>query len=462
MNWHMEIINATIIGGLFLLLFISAEIWRCFGQPKPESTRKLVHLGGGVVSLSLAYVLESHWSVLILCILFSTIIIYSKRKGLLQSVHGVQRKSSGGVYFPIAVYLTFLISSALKAQHFYFITILVLSVSDTLAALVGKTYGFKLYHVEKETRSLEGSIFFFLSTFILVHLGLLLLTQIGRFESVLVGLLIAILVTAFESVSLGGADNLFIPLGTLFMLSRNVTKSAAFLAEQFVLLGCITILVWLLCRRSKKLGSSGIIGLTLVAYASWAMVSFLWFIPVIIGIALVALSDRFLSPPSRTQGIHRIQRVFYVTVVPFLWILTANLFHPSLQHIFLSPYIMSITASFCILWRWNSIPKIDEEQQKSLPVSVSFKHGLILSAIFFPIQLLFVRELAPIFTIATGFISTLVADLIYWSIARQHFKSWCRITYLRMGLAVIVCVSLLLFAAQLLYYQPVNLILRLY
>ena len=461
MDWYEELINAAIVGGLFLLLFTSAEIWHCYGHPKPESTRKLVHLGGGVVSLSLSYILKSHWSVLILCILFSTIIIFTKRKGLLQSVHGVQRKSSGGVYFPVAVYLTFLISSALDAPHFYFIAILVLSISDTLAALVGKTYGFKLYHVEKETRSLEGSVFFLLSTFILVHLGLLLLTQIGRFESVLVALLIAILVTAFESVSLGGADNLFIPLGTLFMLSRNITKSAAFLGEQFLLLGCITTLVWLLCRRSKKLGSSGMIGLSLIAYASWSMVGFLWFIPVIIGIALVALTDRFLSPPSRTQDVHRIQRVFYIAIVPFLWILAANLFHHSSQHVFFVPYIMSITASFCILWRWNSISQIDQEQQRTLPVLISLKHGLFLSAIFFPIQLLLVQELAPIFTITTGFIGTLIADLIYWSIAKRHFNNWCRITYLRMGLAVIICVSLLLFIVQLRYYQPVNLILRL-
>ena len=44
--------GAAILAAAFLSLLVLAELWRRFGHPKPEWTRKLVHLGGGMLLLA--------------------------------------------------------------------------------------------------------------------------------------------------------------------------------------------------------------------------------------------------------------------------------------------------------------------------------------------------------------------------------------------------------------------------
>ena len=447
MDWNREILLALVIGGCFLTLFILAELWRHFGKPKAESTRKLVHLGGGLVSLSLAYFLKSHWTVLALCVCFVLIIILTKKFGGLNSVHGVDRRSSGGIYYPIAIYLTFLFAvTILQQPHFYLITVLVLSVSDALAALIGKSYGFKFYLVETETtRSLEGSLIFFLATFLIVHLGLLLLTGIGRAESVLVALLIAVLVTAFESISLEGADNLFIPLGTLFMLSQNTMKPAGALALQFILLGSIFCLVFAICYPTRKLGASGIIGLVLLGYASWAMVEYNWFITFITGIMLIVRTDLFIDRPRNREETHRIQRVFYITVNAFIWMIIANFTKHRHDHLLIIPFITAVTSHLSILWGWKT--RFDQfEDDRRLPgflrCAGSLSRAFFLTLIFVPLQILILKELNWYFSLVLVYAGTIASDRIYWLVAERHRGERDRLYFLRMGMAVVLLVSL--------------------
>ncbi len=456
MSWHSELVGASVIAFLFLALFSGAELWRRFGKPKPETTRKLVHFGGGAISLGLVYVVKSHLTVLALCIVFFLIISVTKRYGLLQSVHGVERRSNGGIYFPIAVYVTFIFASYLRQPHYYLITILVLAVSDALAALVGKTYGFKLYRVERETRSVEGSIFFFLSSFLIVHLGLLLLTPLGRIESVLVALLIAILMTAFESISLGGADNLFIPLGTLFMLSQNTVKPAGSLLLQFVLLGGVAILTWVICNRYKKFGSTGMVGLILLGYASWAMVDYSWYIPILTGTLLIATTELIIETPKNSAEVHRIQPVFYIAFAAFAWIFGANRAEHSVRYLFLTPYLTSITCHLSILWQWKSKFKLfnsDCRIPKNICYSGTLGRALILTVIFIPIQWIVNNKLNLIFSLVTVFVGTILGDRLYWMIARRHLTNWERLSFLRMGLGVVFTVAILIFVANCWFYQ---------
>src|SRR6185369_5828855 len=56
--------GALILSGAFLGLIAIAELWRRFGHPKPEHTRKLVHLGGGMACLFFPFLVLSPWVVL--------------------------------------------------------------------------------------------------------------------------------------------------------------------------------------------------------------------------------------------------------------------------------------------------------------------------------------------------------------------------------------------------------------
>jgi dolichol kinase len=313
--WLGEIFRGAAVGAVFLLLFAAAELWRRRGSPEPEWTRKFVHVGGGFVSLSLPWVVRSHWTVLVLGILLAGLLLLTRRFGLLESVHGVSRKSQGGVYFPIAVYIVFLLASDQPA--FYLISVLALVVSDALAALIGTTYGRIRYRVEGGRRTIEGSAVFFLATFLTVHLPLLLMTEIDRTVSVLVAVQIALLVAILEAISVEGNDNLIVPIGTYLLLLRFTPQPPQTLllqlGMQLVILGMLFLLVW----RYRMLTGAGTLAASLFFFAAWSFGGAGWLAAPIAALAIFALVIRFAvafdrGPSSRFQ----VLAVFYATLVP--------------------------------------------------------------------------------------------------------------------------------------------------
>ena len=311
-----DLIRAGIISVIFLLLFIIAEIAHK-KEVSTEATRKFVHFGGAFVTIFFPFIFTSHLIVLALAIGFGAIMILTKKLGLLQSVHGVERKSDGAIYHPIAIYACFLYSQILNQPMFYVISILILAISDALAALVGKSYGANEYLVEVGTRkTIEGSVTFFLTSFLIVHLILLLTTQTGRIESVLIALLISIIVTVFEGVSLKGADNLFIPLGTMFILSKNITPTVEGISFQiFALLGFL-IGYLILMLPYKRIGFSGVVLLGLINYVIWALLGNVYAV-ILFGFSFIcAKTDLILNYDCEEADAFRVKPVFYILTVP--------------------------------------------------------------------------------------------------------------------------------------------------
>jgi phytol kinase len=349
--WDNEFGSALIVAALFLSLVGLGEILRGLSLCSQEATRKFVHLTGGVVSLSFAYIFRSHWSVLGLCMAFVSLMVATKKLGLLPSVHGVKRKSSGDLLHPIAIYLTFTICNYIEKPEYYLISIMVLSVSDALAAIIGVSYGIKIYRVEEEKKSIEGSFIFLLSTFLIAHLGLLLLTHTGRLESVLIALLLAVLVTCFEALSLGGADNILIPFGTLFLLDRMASASIAELLVRLCFLSIIFLITWLIGSQAKRLGSSGVIGMALAGYGALILVNPYWYIPVLICTILVSNLNLFLEMPGNQDELVRVRPIFYMFIGSLFWMIAASMALESEKLLFV-PYLVSFAAVLSIRWKW--------------------------------------------------------------------------------------------------------------
>lgn len=313
-----DIICASIISIIFLSLFATAEFLRKKGA-KVETTRKFVHFGGAFVTIFFPFILNSHWTVLSLAVGFTLIMLLTKKLGWLQSVHGVERKSDGAIYHPIAIYTCFLYSQILNQPMFYVISILILAISDALAALVGKSYGANEYLVEVGTRkTIEGSVTFFLTSFLIVHLILLLTTQTGRIESVLIALLISILVTVFEGVSLKGADNLFIPLGTTFILSKNITPTIEGISFQiFALIGFLVGYL-ILMMPYKRIGFSGVTLLGLINYIIWALLGNIYAIILFVFSFICAKTNLILNYDCDVADAYRVRPIFYILTVPVI------------------------------------------------------------------------------------------------------------------------------------------------
>lgn len=318
-----EVARAGLVTAFLLLLFAAGEAWRHFGSPPAEWTRKLAHFGAGAVTAAFPWLFAWHWTVLLLAFGFAGIIFGTRRLGWLQSIHGVARRSEGGIYYPIAIYLLFLLAG--DRPVFYLISLLVLMVSDSLAALLGSEYGRAIYQVETDRRSLEGSAVFLLTTFLAVHLPLLLATDTSRWAAVLIATQIALTVTIFEGISPGGSDNLVVPLATYFLLAIMTPRPAEHIAKQLAAQLVITVLVAALAWRFRFLALSSAMGLALVVYGQYALGGADWTIAP--GLAVLCFALFYVvarrAEPEAGAGYH-IRTLFYVTGVPMLLLFANN------------------------------------------------------------------------------------------------------------------------------------------
>jgi phytol kinase len=318
-----ELIAAALVSAGFLGVFGLAELWKRLADPPVEWTRKFVHFFGGLIAATFPWAFTYRWTVVGLALVFAAIIWGTRRFGLLQSVHGVERRSEGGLFYPLAVLIVFLVGH--DQPVFYLIAILALVVSDTLAALLGSAYGRQMYVVETDRRSLEGSAIFFLTTFLVTHLPLVLMTGMEPMLSVLIGIQVAIIVTQFEAISLRGNDNLLVPVATFYLLlkmtPRGVDHMVGQLAAHLVIIALIGLVAW----RLRTLTLSGAIALMLFAYGAWGLGGPEWVVGP--GMALVAfLGARLVfgrdlpTPP----GPYQVVATFYVCVVATLLFIANN------------------------------------------------------------------------------------------------------------------------------------------
>ena len=205
-------INLTTLAVSFLTLFGSAELLYHQWKVKVEYSRKYVHLFTGILTLSFPLLLDSHWWVLLLCSAFGLILAASQRFSLLPSINAIERKSEGAILYPVAVYLCFLSYEWTDSYLFFYLPMLIMAISDPLAALSGKKWPRGPFKVGNETKTLTGSAFFMLSAWIISITLLLILSPAGWFMAIIMGGAIAWFTTLSEALSQRGFDNLAIPV----------------------------------------------------------------------------------------------------------------------------------------------------------------------------------------------------------------------------------------------------------
>ncbi len=360
------------------IIAISEVVRRRFG-PAAEWTRKLVHVLMGLLSLSLPYVFHSAWPVMLLCTAFALALGMTMLLGLLSSVHGVERASGGVILYPVAVALLFYLTA--QRPGFYVVCILVMTVCDAAAALVGSEYGRHTFHIHGNVKSVEGSLVFLLTAFICAHVPLLLMTPIDRAICVLVGLLIAVLVTVFEALSVGGIDNLIVPYGTYFILIRAYDESVIELVRLVIILIAVAVLILLLSRLPRSLVGSAVLAVILMAYGTWVLGAFDWFLAVILLVSgfcvLWALPRQAASLPKDFE----LREVFHVFLLPFVLVWSANAW--GVHEILFLPFLATITTAFvliCYEWLGLAYPlRAGVGHGRRLLAALTIGLGLILA-----------------------------------------------------------------------------------
>lgn len=290
-------------------------LYRRLAAPHPELLRKCLHVGMGVVTLSFPWLFDEAWPVLVLCglsvlLLVGLRTVKALKSGVGQVVNSVSRESFGDIYFPLSVSVLWLLylytgdGEPDRRLLGYLIPLLLLTLSDALAALIGVGYGRHRYTTPDGMKSFEGSLAFFLCSFMCVHVPLLLYSDRGRAETLLIALLLAWLATMFEAIAWGGLDNLILPpiAHLLLVIHWNLPAGTllGFSIEAVILSAFAVGLSW-----RTPLRGSAVLGAALFGYTFWGLGGWLWLLPpCLLLVSLVGVSFRYPVPKDRALNVY--------------------------------------------------------------------------------------------------------------------------------------------------------------
>ncbi len=329
-------------------------------RPHPEVCRKLLHVVLGLTVLTFPWLFDQAWPVVALSVIAAAGLAALRfARGRLAQlttvIAAVRRPSFGELYYPLAVGVLWLLSGG--DVLLFGVPMLVLTLADAVAALIGVRYGSVHYDTLDGRKSAEGSAAFLVVTFLSVHIPVLLMTQTGRAESLLLALIVALLVMLLESIAWHGLDNLFVPLGTFAFLSMYLDADAAALAwRSLATIGFVFfMLAW---RRRSSLDDAALLAGALYGYAALMLGGWLWLYPPVMVFAFHSV----LWARDEHSNAHHVGAVIAVTLVGFLCLI---LHARGPDSVWLWPYATSFAAHLAmvgasyLLWqrpllRWAS------------------------------------------------------------------------------------------------------------
>jgi len=186
-----------------IMLFLIIDILQKRLIRSVSWSRKATHISAGGIIFLMPYWLD-RWQIFGLGMVFAFILTFSRWKNLL-SLHSVERKTWGEIFYPISISFLSLICLPANIKVFQ-VSTLILAVSDGLAGTVGEAWNFCTITFFRNTKSLGGAITFFVST-----LGILFLFHdfgSSFFKIVFVSLLL----TITEFLLFFGTDNIGVPI----------------------------------------------------------------------------------------------------------------------------------------------------------------------------------------------------------------------------------------------------------
>ena len=330
---------AVMLLALALLLGAVRLYQRSF-SPEPEIPRKIVHVLMGLLTLSFPWVFSQRWPVVVLGVTATGIMIALRtvgplRRGVGNVLLAVNRESLGEVCFPISVTIVWWLSFG-RDPLLFVIPVLLLSLADTVAALVGLRYGHRPYSTTEAPKTVEGSVAFFAVAFASVLVPLLFWSTVPRANALLIATLLGLLVMIFEAIAWRGLDNLFIPLGAYVFLNAQIDEPAAWLLGQLLaLVALMAVGVWY--RRRTTLAGDGVLAAALAGYVFWALGGWPWIVaPVTLFLFYAVLTP---LPDEGQPRIHDMRAVMSYGAAGLWWVFVAY----STNH---QELLYAFTASF--------------------------------------------------------------------------------------------------------------------
>ena len=335
-----------IAGVLGALVGLFAALWvvkRWLGAP-PELLRKLMHVGMGLVVLTFPWVFHQQWPVTLLVATAVIGLLFVRfvprlRDGIGTILNSVQRPSLGEIYFPLSVGIVFWWSE--RDKLLYCVPMLIMILADATAALIGIAYGKVKYVTSEGLKSAEGSIAFFSIAFLSVHVPLLLYTDVGRTQTLLVAIIIGMLAMLLEAIAWRGLDNLLIPIGALLFLNLYLDASVDDLVLRLIV--TIALLIFALSwRRRSSLDDSALMTAALFGYGAWMLGGPLW----LVGPGVLFVVQVVMWPRTGERREHTVFATLSVVSAALLWL---GLYVHDAQDLYLIAYAVTFGVHLAIM-----------------------------------------------------------------------------------------------------------------
>lgn len=215
------------VGSVAILLGLMAIV-RCQAKLSgwsAEVQRKIVHIGAGLYALFLPWMFTDKWPVMMLLGITIVMMLLLRlpalsTRGIGSTLHSVERRSYGDLLLVLAVGTVYLIAD--KQAILYVLPLVILALSDAAAALTGTTYAREFFTVEDGQKSVEGSVAFFITSFCLSMICLLVLSDTPRVNVIYLAAIVAAFGTLVEADSWSGFDNFFLPTGLVIFLEMHL------------------------------------------------------------------------------------------------------------------------------------------------------------------------------------------------------------------------------------------------
>ena len=221
MDMNTIILAFIYLIGITLLLVVNEMGYRKL-KIKGEVSRKIAHVVSTLSVLPFPYLFPSHWYVLVMAFIFFLVLFITQYKTQLKSIHDIDRKSIGSYLLPLSIYITFLIAEHFNSKLIFILPMLILAISDPVAAIVGlslKKYNHRIRIFGMDTgKSMFGSGAFFLSSFVLCLLAYCYSRGVCDVVALSLSLIVAFASTLGELFSWHGSDNLSVPLSVILVL----------------------------------------------------------------------------------------------------------------------------------------------------------------------------------------------------------------------------------------------------
>jgi dolichol kinase len=204
---------------IFSLIGFAEALRRKLGYTN-DFTRKVIHIGVGMLSWALPFLFDEPWLFIVACFGFAFLNLLDWRFGFFSAMSSNHRENLGTVYFPLAaaavVYVFWDTPPIMVAA------LMPLALGDGLAPIVGKAFGTHKYRVHTSTRSYEGTIGFFIAAFVGTWLALWIMPgtpELMWAQALLPALVVAAATALVEAVSSWGIDNLTVTATAMIILA---------------------------------------------------------------------------------------------------------------------------------------------------------------------------------------------------------------------------------------------------